>query len=99
MRSSETRTFSGIDIASGKTTWTTPWQDAYWARSGVTDGEHYVFGDYTGMHALRASDGQMMWSVLWPEGVDPREMSVSSNAGVLVVSDRVGSTIWAPITM
>ncbi len=96
VRSSETRTFSGIDLRTGLTRWTTPWQDAYWARAGAIDGEHYVFGDYTGMHAIRASDGAMMWSVLWPEGVDPREMSVSETAGVLTVSSRFGSTVWAP---
>ncbi|WP_338886286.1 PQQ-binding-like beta-propeller repeat protein [Rhodococcus sovatensis] len=96
VRSSETRTFSGIDLESGRTTWTTPWPDAYWARAGTTDGEHYVFGDYTGMHAIRASDGTMMWSVPWPAGADPREMSVAKVAGVLTVSDRNGSTVWAP---
>ncbi|WP_141136598.1 PQQ-binding-like beta-propeller repeat protein [Rhodococcoides kyotonense] len=96
VRSSETRTFSGIDLGTGRTTWTTPWQDAYWARAGTSDGEHYVFGDYTGMHAIRASDGVMMWSIPWPEGVDPREVSVSETAGVLTVSDRFGSTVWAP---
>lgn len=96
VRSSETRTFSGIDLRTGLTTWTTPWQDAYWARAGTTDGEHYVFGDYTGMHAIRGSDGAMMWSVPWPVGVDPREMSVSETAGVLTVSSRAGTTVWAP---
>jgi hypothetical protein len=55
-----------------------------------------VFGDYTGMHAIRASDGTMMWSVPWPAGADPREMSVAKVAGVLTVSDRNGSTVWAP---
>lgn len=96
VRSSETRTFSGIDLRTGLTTWTTPWPDAYWARAGTTDGEHYIFGDYTGMHALRASDGVMMWSIPWPVGVDPREMSVAENAGLLTVSGRTGSTVWSP---
>ena len=46
--SPETRTISGLDIESGRQLWQTPWQDAYWVRSGATDGDHFVFSDYTG---------------------------------------------------
>jgi hypothetical protein len=60
--------------------WQTPWQDAYWVRSGATDGDHFVFSDYTGMHSIRARDGKMMWSVPLPPEVDPRGVVVS-NAG------------------
>ncbi|MCZ4520671.1 PQQ-binding-like beta-propeller repeat protein [Rhodococcus ruber] len=92
--SSTDRTLSGIDLETGVTRWVTPWQDAYWAKAGATDGEHYVFGDYTGMHGIRASDGVVLWSVPWPDGTDPRVVSVAETAGVLSISGPDGVTLW-----
>lgn len=88
------RTLSGIGLSDGVTRWITPWQDAYWVRDGATDGENFVFGDFTGMHSIRVSDGRILWSVPWPDGTDPRQISVGESAGVLVWNGVGGTTVW-----
>ncbi|EQM34344.1 hypothetical protein N601_07380 [Rhodococcus erythropolis DN1] len=70
------------------------WQDAYWVRSGVTDGDHFVFSDYTGMHAIRARDGKMMWSVPLPPEVDPRGVVVSNAGKNVSFSWQNHFTVW-----
>ncbi|CCQ14306.1 putative uncharacterized protein [Rhodococcus sp. AW25M09] len=77
----EAKTLTGLDIESGREQWTTPWEDAYWVRNGLTDGENFVFGDYRGAHSIDARTGEIGWSIPQPEGVDPRIMVVSSAAG------------------
>ncbi|MCA1004736.1 PQQ-like beta-propeller repeat protein [Rhodococcus hoagii] len=92
--SADSRTITGLDLESGRQLWQTPWQDAYWVRGGTTDGEYFVFGDNTGTHSIRSSDGKIMWSMPLPEGADPREVVVSNAAGSLMVSWRDQFTIW-----
>ncbi|MFD4183485.1 PQQ-binding-like beta-propeller repeat protein [Rhodococcus sp. NPDC058514] len=92
--SPQTRTITGLDLESGRELWQTPWQDAYWIRDGLTDGEHFVFGDYTGIHSIRARDGKIMWSLPLPDGADPRHVRVSSAGGSLMVSVRDQFTFW-----
>lgn len=77
----EAKTLTGLDIESGRDRWTTPWEDAYWVRNGLTDGEYFVFGDYQGAHSIDATTGEIGWSIPQPEGVDPRSMVVASAAG------------------
>ncbi|CRK53263.1 conserved hypothetical protein [Rhodococcus sp. RD6.2] len=84
--SPDSKTITGLDLRSGRQLWQTPWEDAYWVRGGATDGEHFAFGDYTGTHAIRASDGEIVWSVPWPGDTDPRQIQVSSAGGSLMVS-------------
>ncbi|MGW0043648.1 outer membrane protein assembly factor BamB family protein [Rhodococcus sp. NPDC003348] len=88
------KTITGLDLASGDQLWQTPWEDAYWIRGGATDGEYFVFGDYTGTHSIRASDGTIMWSLPLPDGVDPRQVHVSGAAGSLMVSWLDHIAIW-----
>jgi hypothetical protein len=92
--SPETRTISGLDVESGRQLWQTPWQDAYWVRSGATDGDHFVFSDYTGMHSIRARDGKMMWSVPLPPEVDPRGVVVSNAGKNVSFSWQNHFTVW-----
>lgn len=94
LTSADTRTITGLDLESGRQVWQTPWEDAYWIRGGATDGQYFAFSDYTGTHAIRASDGKIMWSVPLPEGADPREVVVSDAAGTLMVSWRDHFTFW-----
>ncbi|MGB6072642.1 MAG: PQQ-binding-like beta-propeller repeat protein, partial [Rhodococcus sp. (in: high G+C Gram-positive bacteria)] len=77
----EAKTLTGLDIDDGAERWVTPWEDAYWVRSGLTDGKNFVFGDYQGTHSIDARTGEIGWSIPQPEGVDPRNMVVASAAG------------------
>ncbi|GGF90792.1 hypothetical protein GCM10007304_00880 [Rhodococcoides trifolii] len=92
--SPDTRTITGIDVTTGERRWQTPWQDAYWVREGATDGNYYVFGDYTGMHAIRAADGAVVWSLPLPAGADPREVRVGGAAGRLSIAWRDQFTVY-----
>ena len=92
--SPETRTISALDTESGRQLWQTPWQDAYWVRNGVTDGEHFVFSDYAGIHSIRSRDGKMMWSIPLPAEVDPREVVISSAGDNMTFSWRNHFTVW-----
>ncbi|MDJ0359834.1 PQQ-binding-like beta-propeller repeat protein [Rhodococcus sp. H29-C3] len=90
----EGRTIVGLDVDTGEQRWLTPWQDAYWVRGGLTDGEYFVFGDYTGTHALRVRDGAIMWSLPLPDGADPRVVQVGPGGGHVLVSSATQFTIW-----
>lgn len=92
--SPDSKTITGLDVATGEQMWQTPWEDAYWVRGGATDGEYFVFGDYTGTHAIRASDGTIMWSLPLPDGADPRQVQVSSAGGSLMTSWLDHVTVW-----
>lgn len=92
--SADNRTIAGLDLESGRQLWQTPWEDAYWVRPGATDGRYMAFGDYTGTHSIRASDGTIVWSMPLPEDADPREVNVSNAAGTLMISWRDHYTFW-----
>ncbi|MGU3437386.1 PQQ-binding-like beta-propeller repeat protein [Actinomycetes bacterium M1A6_2h] len=92
--SPETQTITGIDVVTGVRRWQTPWQDAYWVRDGTADDRHYVFGDYTGAHAIDSEDGSIEWSVPLPIGADPREVRVGTAAGRMTVSWRHQFTVY-----
>lgn len=89
--SAETQTLIGLDALSGQQLWRTPWTDAYWIYFGLTDGEFYVFTDYTGIHSLRVADGTVVWSVPLPTGTDPRRAYVTSAGGDILLT--IGSQI------
>nr|WP_296771542.1 PQQ-binding-like beta-propeller repeat protein [Rhodococcus sp. (in: high G+C Gram-positive bacteria)] len=91
----EAKTISGLDIESGRQRWQIPWEDAYWVRDGLTDGEYFVFGDYKGTHAISARDGTIAWSMPQLEGVDPPMVSVSSAGGTMMVSSGSVFTFWS----
>jgi outer membrane protein assembly factor BamB len=74
----DTRTISGLDIESGRQLWQTPWEDAYWIRDGLTDGEVFVFSDYKGTHAIDARDGKIVWSLPLGDGAVPGSTRVST---------------------
>jgi hypothetical protein len=86
--SPETQTITGLNATTGEREWQTLWQDAYWVRDGATDGQYYVFSDYTGTHAIRARDGVVVWSLPLTGGADPREVRVGTTAGQLSISWR-----------
>lgn len=91
----DARTITGLDIESGRQLWQTPWEDAYWVRDGLTDGEYFVFGDYKGIHAIRARDGKIVWSMQQEKGVDPRMVRVTSAGGTMHVSTGTSDTFWS----
>ncbi|MDJ0394385.1 PQQ-binding-like beta-propeller repeat protein [Rhodococcus sp. G-MC3] len=91
----DARTITGLDIESGRQLWQTPWEDAYWVRDGLTDGEYFVFGDYQGTHAISARDGRIAWSMPQLDGVDPRMVRVSSAGGRMLVSSGAAFTLWS----
>ncbi|MDI9918493.1 PQQ-binding-like beta-propeller repeat protein [Rhodococcus sp. IEGM 1379] len=92
--SPESRTISALDIESGRQLWQTPRQDAYWIRNGVTNGENFVFSDYTGIHSIRAHDGKMMWSVPLPAVVDPRGVAIANAGNNVSFSWKNHFAVW-----
>lgn len=88
------QTLIGADARTGRRTWTTPWRDAYWVRGGPTDGRHLVFADYVGMHSLDTVTGQVLWTVRFPRGVDPRSVTLSGLRGDTIRSTGLAISLW-----
>ncbi len=90
----ETGDLIGFDSATGEQRWRTRWKDAYWVYGGMTDGRHYVFSDYTGFHALRITDGAVVWSKPLPEGADPRRTTILNAGGNILITANATISMW-----
>lgn len=92
--SADTQSLIGLDTHSGQQLWRTPWTDAYWIHNGLTDGKHYVFTDYTGIHSLRVADGAIVWSLPLPPGADPRSATISDAGGDILLTTGAEISLW-----
>ncbi|WP_238420119.1 PQQ-binding-like beta-propeller repeat protein [Gordonia sp. 'Campus'] len=84
----------GFNSATGEQRWRTPWRDAYWVYGGMTDGRHYIFTDYGGIHALRITDGEVVWSRPLPEGADPRQTAIVNAGGNILITANATISMW-----
>lgn len=84
----------GMDARTGRRVWTTPLPGAFYARTGITDGRYFVFGDIAGMHSVDTVTGRIVWSVDSPgDGVDGYT-SVSDARGDIVRSTKDSVSVW-----
>ena len=90
----DSRSLVGLESRTGRLIWTTPWRDAYWVHGGPTDGRHLVFVDYVGMHSLDTATGQVLWTVRFPPGVDPRYVTLTGLRGDIIRSTGRATSVW-----